>query len=429
MSKARKRFNLKKLSPRYVFSKRRRLIHLKNHPLVVPVVTLIVLLAITGVGYVALGSQTVGAGDSHVVILSDNQKKQIVPTRATTVTDLLNRLHIKLNQGDVIEPDPSSAIVEDNFRVNVYRAQPVTIVDGGHRSFSFSAATTARSIAAQAGVTVYAEDNLQIQIPDKILHSSSIGREIVIDRAIPAYLNLYGTPVAVRTHAKTVAELLSEKKVKIAKSDTVQPAVTTPITAGISIVVSRQGTQIISVTEVIPTPIQIVEDPTLSFGATAIRQQGSPGKKLVTYQLNIKNGKEESRQEIQEIIAQQPVPEIIARGKAVYIPEDKSVVMAAAGISSSDYPYVNYIVSHESGWCPTKLQGAYGSCPGFAPSYIPADRGYGLGQATPGSKMSAFGSDWQTSSVTQLKWATSYADSRFGSWSAAYNYWLAHHNW
>jgi len=424
-----RRFKFKKLSYKYVLSKRRRLLRFKNHPLIVPVVTLLVLFMATGVGYIFLGSQTIGSGTSHIVILTDNKKKESIPTSAPTVGDLLGRLHIKLAEGDVVEPAATTQIVEDNFRVNIYRAQPITIVEGTHRTFTLSAATTPRSIAAQAGIKVYPEDNLTIKIPDSILHSASIGQELVIDPATPVYFNLYGTPVAVRTHVQTVAELLKEKQVKLAASDTVQPSLQTPITSGMFVTVARQGTQIVSQTEDIPAPNQIVEDSTLSFGTTAIRQQGSDGKKLVTYQINTQNGKEVSRQKIQEVIVEQAVPQIIARGKAIYIPADKSAWMAAAGISSSDYAYVNYIVSRESGWCPTKLQGQVGYCPGFAPDSIPDYRGYGLGQATPGSKMAAFGADWKYNAVTQLRWATSYADDRYGSWAGAYNFWSARSYW
>jgi hypothetical protein len=104
--------------------------------------------------------------------------------------------------------------------------------------------------------------------------------------------------------------------------------------------------------------------------------------------------------------------------------------MAAAGIASSDYPYVDYIVSRESGWCPTKWQGQAGYCPPYytelhSPS---SSYGYGLVQSTPAIKMSSAGSDWQTSAVTQLRWASSYA-SRYGGWAGAYNQWITHHYW
>jgi len=419
----------KKFIPKYNFAKRSKLLRIKNHPFIVPVVTLLVLLALTGVGYILLGSQTINPGnDSHVVIVSYDDKKQTVPTTANTVGELLDRLHIKLHDGDIVEPVSSTQIVEDNYRINVYRAKPVTIDDGDHKTFAFSAATTSRSIAAQAGIKVYPEDILTVKIPDSILHTANIGEELVIDRATPVIINLYGTPVGVRTHTGTVGDLLKEKQIKVANGDTIQPNVSTKIEADMSIVISRKGTKIATVIEPIAPSTQIIEDPTLSFGTTAIRQDGQNGKKVVTYEIKIVNGKEVSRRKIQEAVAENPVPEIIARGKAIYIPADKSAEMSAAGISPGDYPYVNFIVSHESGWCPTKLQGQVGYCPGYAPDYIPDSLGYGLGQATPGSKMAAFGSDWRTNAVTQLKWATSYANGK-GGWEAAYNFWESHGWW
>ncbi len=428
-----RKIKFKKLPNKYVFHKRRKFLNLKNHPFIVPVITLLVLLIVTGIGYVLLGSKTVSSSDSHVVILTNDKQRRTIPTSAATVSDFLKKLNIKVNPGDVVEPDLNTEIVEDNFRVNIYKAVPVTIVQGAHKKFLNTAATSPRSIAEEAGIKVYPEDDINIEIPQNILRTGNIGKEVVIKPATPAYLNLYGTPVAVRTHKITVGDLLAEKQVYLSPSDTVQPSITTRITPGISVVVSRQGTTMISKTETIPAPVEIVEDLSLSFGATAVRQHGSPGKKLVTYQVITKNGKVIKRVKIQEIIAEKPVPEIVARGKAVYIPKDRSVIMSSAGIKSSDYPYVSYIINHENAmWCPTRWQGQT-SCPAFYKELYPGAEtamiGYGLCQSTPGIKMSTAGSDWRTSAVTQLKWCSGYAIGRYGSWSAAYNYWVSHHNW
>lgn len=420
---------LKKFSKKYVSTKRKKLLRYKGHPFIVPAMTLMALIVVSLVVYFRLGGQTFNAADTRVVIVSYDKKKQTVPTYAPDVGALLKRLNIKLNDGDVVEPAVDTAIVEDNFRINVYRARPVTIIDGSKKTFALSAATTARSIAKQAGIEVYPEDGVTKELPANVLRYGSIGEEVVIDRATPTFLNLYGTPVALRTRANTVGELLKEKNVKLAASDTVQPSVDTILTPNTQVFVVRIGTQLITVEEPIVPPTQTIEDASLSFGTTAVRQQGVPGKKLITYQIDLQNGKETGRRVIQEVIAQAAVEQIVARGKAVSIPEDKTSVMAAAGIAPSDYPYVNYIVSRESGWCPTKLQGQIGYCPAYAPSSIPSNLGYGLGQATPGTKMAPFGADWQTSAVTQLRWATSYAAGRFGSWAAAYNYWQVNHNW
>ncbi len=93
----------------------------------------------------------------------------------------------------------------------------------------------------------------------------------------------------------------------------------------------------------------------------------------------------------------------------------KQAIMSAAGISSSDYTYVDYIVTKESGWNSTATNAVSGA--------------YGLCQSLPGSKMASAGSDWQTNAVTQMKWCDSYATSRYGSWASAYSFWIANNWW
>lgn len=100
--------------------------------------------------------------------------------------------------------------------------------------------------------------------------------------------------------------------------------------------------------------------------------------------------------------------------------------MKDAGISQDEWPAVDYIVSHESGWCPTKWEGEYGTCAAF--HGVSDTDGYGLCQSTPPGKMASAGDDWQTNPVTQLKWCTSYA-TRYGGWWGAYNVWTTQHWW
>lgn len=419
---------LKIFSKRYVAFQRRkakRIHHLKNHPLIVPVVTFLVLFFITAAVFVFSGGKTLQPDDSHVVIVTYDQKRQTVPTRAATVGGLLTKLGVILREGDVVEPAKDTPIVEDNFRINVYRGRPVTLIDGARKVLTYSAASTSRGVAAQAGITVYPEDNLTRQPTQDVL-KNGISEEIIIDRSTPVLLNLYGTPLPVRTHAKTVKQLLDDKKVKLADGETVQPELNAALQPNQVVFVNKKDIRVETTSEDIAPSTEVVEDNNLSFGTTAIRQQGTPGKRITVYQVNVTTG---AKNKLQEVMVQQAVPTIVARGKAISIPEDKTSLMAAAGISSSDYAYVNYIISRESGWCPTKLQGQVGYCPAYAPGYVPSGLGYGLGQATPGSKMASFGGDWQSNPVTQLKWATSYADSKFGGWDGAYNYWTAHHNW
>jgi resuscitation-promoting factor RpfB len=425
MQNALKRFKKAKKDAPHVIKR------VSRHPaFAIPAVTGLFLILLTVVGIVLFngGSAKLQSTDTHIVIINHDKIEQTVPTRARSVSEVLKRFNIKVNPGDVVEPDTDTEIVTDNFRVNVYRAVPVTIVDNGRKTFAFSAASTPRSIVKQAGIQVFPEDKLELLPTDNFLTEASIGERVVISRATPVNVNIYGTPVVMRSRATTVGDLLTERGLKLESKDYVQPGRNTPVTPNMQIYLLRQGKKVVTEEATIEMPTEIVEDNNLTFGTTALRQQGQPGKKIITYLIEVKNGKED-RKVIQEIITQPAITQITARGKAVQIPSDKQAVMAAAGIAPGDYPYVDYIVSHESGWCPTKVQGQVGYCPPYAPETVPAYAGYGLGQATPGTKMAAFGADWKTSAVTQLRWATSYADGRYGSWGAAYNYWSAHHNW
>lgn len=89
--------------------------------------------------------------------------------------------------------------------------------------------------------------------------------------------------------------------------------------------------------------------------------------------------------------------------------------MRAAGISDSDFGYVDYIISHESGWNYHAVNRSSGA--------------YGLPQSLPAGKLASAGADWRDNPVTQLRWAHNYAVGRYGSWEAAYSFWVANHWW
>lgn len=85
--------------------------------------------------------------------------------------------------------------------------------------------------------------------------------------------------------------------------------------------------------------------------------------------------------------------------------------MAAAGIAESDWGYVDYIASKESGWNPNATNASSGAC--------------GLIQANPCSKVPGSGYD----PVDNLRWANGYAVGRYGSWAGAYAFWTSNHWW
>jgi uncharacterized protein YabE (DUF348 family) len=379
----------------------------------VPLVTFGLLILLSGGAYLIARNtdKLPPVHDAKIVIISHDNQKQIVPSKEKTVGSLLQKLNIKLNQGDVVEPDLNAAIDQDQYRINIYRAVPVEIVDGSTHTFTFSASKTPRAIAQQAGTELNPEDYIETKPVQDFLQTGAVGEQVVIDRATPVSVDLYGTPVTLRTQAKTVGGLIREKGIKLTKGDQILPSPDTPLTADQKVTFLRTGTKTETVTEEIATPVQQINDPTLAYGTSAVRQQGSPGQQVVTYQIALTNNLETGRTVLQKVVTKAPVTEVRVVGTSLSgIKGD----MALAGIAPGDYNYVDYIVSHESGWNPAagNASGAYGLC-----------------QALPGSKMSSAGADWATNPVTQLRWCNGYALGRYGSWAAAYSHWVAYRNW
>lgn len=387
--------------------------HASRHPFAVPFFTfgILVVLGLSVYGVARVTNALPSENDANIVIISYDGKKQTVPSKQTTVSELLEKLNIPINQGDVVEPAKTTVIDQDQFRINVYRAVPVTIVDGERRVPAASAARTPREIAVQSGETLYPEDIVTTAPADDFLKTGGIGEQVDITRATPINVDLYGTPVTLRTHAKTVGELIKEKNIKLVQNDRVEPAVDTPISPNQKVSFIRTGTKVETVAEEIPTPVETINDPTLAYGTKAVRQQGSPGQQTVTYEVALKNNVVTARKVIQKIVNKEAVKQVEVLGTSISgIKGD----MGRAGISPSDYAAADYIISHESGWRPNA------GGPG---------RPYGLCQAYPGTKMASAGADWQTNPVTQLKWCSGYAKSRYGGWQAAYQHWLSSRNW
>ncbi len=404
--------------------------HFNKRPYIVPFLGIVLGIALVVASILTQSAKTLRPSDSHVVFLTDNGVRRTLDTKAATVGELIKKLpDLKLVPEDVVEPSLDTTIVQDNFRINIYRSRPVMVIENGVKTVTLTAQRSARVVAQSAGLTIYPEDNVNFA-PGSIAQNI-IGEQVEVDPALPVNFSLYGTPLSVRTHAKTVADLLKEKNVKIDSKDTIKPALTEPIAAGMNVSIIRNGVQVVTIELPIDIPTQYANDNTLSFGSTAVRQAGSAGKKAVTYQIDVEGGVEVSRDIIQESIVQAAVPKIIAIGTVIDIGSDKTGIMAAAGIASSDYGYVDYIISHESGWCYTKWQGQVGYCPAsYSQVHDPSSGyGYGLCQATPGIKMSSAGGDWATSPLTQLKWCSGYAHDRYGSWYGAYTHWLNYRNW
>lgn len=291
-----------------------------KHPFAIPVTILLLSFFLGTAIVIDANGQTIGPNDSRAVKLYVDGREMVVPTRARTVGNLLERLSIPVRDKDIVEPALDTAITEAGFQVNVYRSRIVLVEDKGKKIVLETAEPTPERVAKMAGLKIYPEDDVQklpvdIKEPvDAIQEGTIINERVVVDRATPVHFNLYGKSFAIRTRAQTVGQLLEERSVRTLPDDTIQPAPETAITEDLQIFIVRKGKQVISQEELIESPVERREDAGLNLGITIVLEEGAQGKRVVTYEIELENGKEVTRREIQSVVIEPPVKKVIKVG-------------------------------------------------------------------------------------------------------------------
>lgn len=254
-------------------------------------------------------AQAQDSGDRRLITLHDRGQTTIFLTSAKTLSDALAQENIQLDPRDTVEPSRDEELVASEYKVNIYRARPVVIIDGAVRVKTVSPYQTPERIAEDAGFTLNPEDTVTIKASTDYVYDGA-GLQLVIDRSLPVSMNLYGRQVDVHTQARTVGDMLEEKNIRLTATDRVQPDVSTPITSGLVVRVWREGKQTLSVDQAIPFSREIVYDADRPLGYRATQSAGTNGMRSYTYEIEIKDGKEISRVEIANIVTRQPVKQV-----------------------------------------------------------------------------------------------------------------------
>lgn len=247
--------------------------------------------------------------DERLISLHDRGVERTILTKARTVREALKAAQVDIAEGqDVVEPGLDEELIATKYNVNIYRARPVTIIDGALRQRVITAHQTPKQIAKVANITLYPEDKVVAYSGDLLVHGADTVFEI--DRATPVSLTLYGKQTEVRTHVATVGELLKEKNITLGKDDTLSLPASAPITNGMQIELWRNGTQTVSVDEEIGFTTEKIQDANRDPSYHEVKERGENGKKTVTYEIEMRNGVEISRKEIASVTAKEPKKQV-----------------------------------------------------------------------------------------------------------------------
>lgn len=371
-------------------------------------------LLVSGVVFASFNKPALAQGGSgRLVTVYDRGTATTFITQKDTLEEAFDEQGISVDARDAVEPSLDEKLVAPDYQVNIYRARPVTVIDGATRQKVITPYQSAERIAKDAGIKLYEEDEALLSRSTDFVGAGA-GLQLTVDRATLVSLDLFGRKAAIRTQGETVGEMLEEKGIQLSQNSRASVDLSTPISDGMKLRVWQEGEQTITVDESVAFSVKKIEDADRPAGYKQIQTKGVNGKRTVTYQIEIKNGKEISREEIASIKVKASVQQVEIIGtKPNFIPYTgggtRSDWLQSSNIPEESWGYADFMVQRESGWNPNAVNVSSGAC--------------GLAQALPCSKL---GPQWNNP-IVALNWMNGYVNGRYGGWEGAYNFWQANH--
>ncbi len=356
------------------------------------------------------------AAETHggrLITVHDRGQEIAFVTDKSTLREAFETAKITIDPHDAVEPSLDEHLVASNYQVNIYRARPVTIVDGALRQRVVTPYQSATRIVQDAGIVLHPEDTTTITRSSDIVGDGA-GLQLVVDRATVITVDLYGSVSQLRTQAETVGDFLKEKHIELGANGRTSASLDSPIVAGATLRIWREGKQTITANETVAFSVKQVNDADQPAGYKKIETPGINGTRTATYEIEVVNGQEVARKEIASITTKEAVQQIEIIGtKPKFIPYtgggSKTDWLAASNVPQDSWGYADFMVARESGWNPNALNKSSGAC--------------GLAQALPCSKL---GPNWNDP-VVALNWMNGYVNGRYGGWEQAYNFWQQNH--
>jgi len=289
-------------------------------PVLVGIAALVVAL-VAGGGVVAAAHKTVS-------VTVDGQQQE-VGTLAGSVEGALDSAGLTIAEHDTVAPSVDTAI-SDGSQIVVERGRLLTLTIDGQTREVWTTATTVEEALAELG-----------QNPAAFKLSADRSRPIGVEGLAVTADTLYDASVSVggaaaapvQSAAKTVGDFLTEQAIVLGPEDTVDPAVTTPLSNGLVISVARVATTTVTEEAEVAQPAdQTVEDSSLAEGSSTVTQQGSPGKDSVTYQVTTVNGAQTAKNEV----GRTPITPAVASVITVGTKQESAPSSSSSSSSSSD---------------------------------------------------------------------------------------------
>jgi len=257
------------------------------------------------------GSQIALQRGRLLTLTVDGQTRQVWTT-ATTVEQALADLG-QNPSAFKLSADRARAIPIDGLSVTALTLRTVTLTNRGAAAATIkTTAATVGALLAEQGITIGAADRVTPSADAPLTDGAAIS---VV--TLPTVSLAVGTDPAVRAVVEggTVGDALAAAGVTIGADDTVTPAVATPVTDGLQVVVTRIGYQTTTQTQEVGQPAdERQDDSSLAAGATTVVQQGQPGSVEITLRTAVTNGQAGAPEEVSRRTLTEAIPTITKVG-------------------------------------------------------------------------------------------------------------------
>jgi uncharacterized protein YabE (DUF348 family) len=291
------------------------------------------------IGYVSAASND-EARNGRLVTIHDRGNEHVILTHAQNIRDALRDAKVSVVKEDSVEPSLDEPLVATDYTVNIYRARPVVVEDGATRQKVMTAAQTSGDIVKAAGLQLHDEDKATLA-PSEDIVSDGASVKLTIDRATEFTFNLYGNTKTAYSQEKTVGAMLKAKNVELAANDTLSVNANSPLTTGMTVAIWRNGIQTATVEESIAFPIRQIQDVDQPASYKKVQTAGTKGRKSVTYEISMQNGKEISRKTIQSVVLEEPKEQVEVVGAKPSFSGDFAAALAKLRACESGGNYAN----------------------------------------------------------------------------------------
>jgi len=203
------------------------------------------------------------------------------------------------------------------LRIKLQRAVPLTINDGGTYTTIYTVARTVGEALLSQDIVLYLGDQVQPLLGTLL----TTGLHVEIHRAKPVVIQVDGRGIKTRSHARNVAQLLSEAAVELLGKDYTIPALDAEITPDMTVHVVRVVEDWIWETEDIPFETIWRSDKTLELDRQRTDQAGRVGVRKRRIRIVYEDGEEKERAVTDEWIERQPTTCIKSYGAKIVIRE------------------------------------------------------------------------------------------------------------